>query len=62
MPGLTLAGDGAQETGGKCTRGSVRAADLAGSCRARGALTRAWVQHPAGSCRILKGLADPSLD
>eukprot|EP00959_Pyramimonas_sp_CCMP1952_P420477 8807713-Pyramimonas_sp.AAC.1 len=32
------------------------------SCRASGALTRAWVQDPAGSRRILRGLIDPGLD
>eukprot|EP00959_Pyramimonas_sp_CCMP1952_P251298 5251914-Pyramimonas_sp.AAC.1 len=35
--------------GGQCKRGSAPAPDLAGSCRARAAPTRVWVQDPAGS-------------
>ncbi|CAK0821336.1 unnamed protein product, partial [Prorocentrum cordatum] len=44
---------------GQCKRGSVRAPVLAGSCRARGALTQAWVQDPAESRRILQDSAEP---
>eukprot|EP00959_Pyramimonas_sp_CCMP1952_P290823 6083664-Pyramimonas_sp.AAC.1 len=36
-----------------CKRGSARALDLAGPCRARGALTQAWVQDPAGARRTV---------
>eukprot|EP00959_Pyramimonas_sp_CCMP1952_P351577 7366290-Pyramimonas_sp.AAC.1 len=45
--------------GSQCTRGSARAPDLAGSCRAKGALTRACVQDPASSCGILHDPARP---
>eukprot|EP00959_Pyramimonas_sp_CCMP1952_P059545 1243898-Pyramimonas_sp.AAC.1 len=45
--------------GGQCKRGSDRAPDLTGSCRARGALARTRVQNLAGSCRILQDPARP---
>ncbi|CAK0908306.1 unnamed protein product, partial [Prorocentrum cordatum] len=45
--------------GGPCKRGSARAPELAGSCRARVALTRVGEQDSAGSCRILR--VDPGL-
>ncbi|CAK0891267.1 unnamed protein product, partial [Prorocentrum cordatum] len=45
--------------GGPRKRGSARAPGPAGSCGARGALSRVWVQDPAGSCRPLQDPARP---
>eukprot|EP00959_Pyramimonas_sp_CCMP1952_P069422 1448724-Pyramimonas_sp.AAC.1 len=49
---------GVETDGGPCKRGSARTLDLAGSCSARDALTRASTQDLAGSSRNLQDPAN----